>query len=191
MGSSSLKRVGPVFLGHTRDALAERRPPTILAARSDVHWAQWSARAACNAGSVCVIDPGSTFLEEWRRRFAMLGIAQLRSPAFAHPAAFDPAALTDFAVKRHRAHRSTLPRHTTPPLSASSKAQGSSPLRPLFSGAQYCTPSALQVERGRTAELLDPPAFTQRLAAGELQQPLMHAQPTTVLAPLVVRCPCR
>mmetsp|Transcript_39904 Transcript_39904/g.85156 ORF Transcript_39904/g.85156 Transcript_39904/m.85156 type:complete len:527 (-) Transcript_39904:218-1798(-) len=85
-------------------------------------------------GSVCIIDPGADFMEGWHKRFELLGIEHLRSPAFAHPAAFEPQALMDFAVLH-----------------------------------------------GREAELIDVPAFTQRLNSGELQQPLMQGLPSTSL----------
>lgn len=53
-------------------------------------------------GRVCVIDPGERFLDEWNKRFAALEIEVLRSPAFAHPAACEPPALMNFAVREGR-----------------------------------------------------------------------------------------
>ena len=64
--------------------------------------------AALNEGSlkkdvkVCVIDPGSHFMQAWNTRFETLEITHLRSPAIAHPVAFDPTALVDFAVGQGR-----------------------------------------------------------------------------------------
>ena len=53
-------------------------------------------------GSVCVIDPGSHFNEAWNTRFKALDIKHLRSPAFAHPVAFEASALTNFAIREGR-----------------------------------------------------------------------------------------
>lgn len=53
-------------------------------------------------GSVIVVDPGATFLEHWNARFAALEIKHLRSPAFAHPRAYEPQALVNFAVEHGR-----------------------------------------------------------------------------------------
>ena len=53
-------------------------------------------------GSVCVIDPGARFMQSWHSRFDALEINHLRSPAFAHPAAFDPSALVDYAIAEGR-----------------------------------------------------------------------------------------
>ena len=67
-----------------------------------------AALAALNDGSlqenikVCVIDPGSHFMQAWNSRFDTLEINYLRSPAIAHPVAFDPTALVDFAVDEGR-----------------------------------------------------------------------------------------
>ena len=52
--------------------------------------------------AVCVIDPGSHFMQSWNARFDALEIRDLRSPAIAHPVAFDPTALVDFAVEEGR-----------------------------------------------------------------------------------------
>ena len=54
--------------------------------------------------AVCVMDPGQSFLEEWNKRFEALGIAHLRSPAVAHPKAYEPQALVNFAESQGRAH---------------------------------------------------------------------------------------
>ena len=53
-------------------------------------------------GTVCVLDRGHTFMEEWDARFAALEIPHLRSPAAAHPRAYEPQALMDYAVKHGR-----------------------------------------------------------------------------------------
>ena len=50
------------------------------------------------------MDPGQSFLEEWNKRFEALGIAHLRSPAVAHPKAYEPQALVNFAESQGRAH---------------------------------------------------------------------------------------
>lgn len=52
--------------------------------------------------AVCVIDPGSHFNEAWNQRFRALEINHLRSPAFAHPMAFEPSALLNFAIREAR-----------------------------------------------------------------------------------------
>ena len=52
--------------------------------------------------AVCVIDPGSHFMQSWNTRFRALEINHLRSPAFAQPVAFEPTALVDFAVREGR-----------------------------------------------------------------------------------------
>ena len=41
-------------------------------------------------------------MQSWNTRFEALEIDHLRSPAFAHPVAFDPTALVDFAVEQGR-----------------------------------------------------------------------------------------
>ena len=58
--------------------------------------------ALCRALAVCVLDPGSHFLQSWNTRMDALEISNLRSPALAHPAAFEPAALVDFAAREGR-----------------------------------------------------------------------------------------
>lgn len=57
----------------------------------------WFAR-----DTVCVIDPGSHFNESWNARFDALEIGHLRSPALAHPMAFEPTALVSFAIREGR-----------------------------------------------------------------------------------------
>ena len=42
--------------------------------------------ALCRALAVCVLDPGSHFLQSWNTRIDALEISNLRSPALAHPA---------------------------------------------------------------------------------------------------------
>ena len=67
-----------------------------------------AALAALNEDSllkddaVCVIDPGSHFMQSWNTRFDALEIKYLRSPAIAHPVAFDPTALVNFAIDEGR-----------------------------------------------------------------------------------------
>ena len=62
-----------------------------------------AALAALDEGSrVVVIDPGSHFMQSWNTRFEALEISHLRSPAIAHPVAFDPTALVDFAIGEGR-----------------------------------------------------------------------------------------
>lgn len=51
--------------------------------------------------SVCVVDP-EPWLHCWRNRFAALGISWLRSPAMAHPDAFDAWSLAAFARESGR-----------------------------------------------------------------------------------------
>jgi Pyridine nucleotide-disulphide oxidoreductase len=51
---------------------------------------------------VCVIDPAPYWLETWRRHFTVLGIDYLRSPALAHPNAFDQNALLAYAMATGR-----------------------------------------------------------------------------------------
>ena len=41
-------------------------------------------------------------MESWNTRFTALDIKHLRSPAFAHPVAFEPTALLDFAIREGR-----------------------------------------------------------------------------------------
>ena len=57
-------------------------------------------RPVCIAA--CVIDPGSHFMQSWNKRFEALEISHLRSPAFAHPVAFEPKALVNFAIREGR-----------------------------------------------------------------------------------------
>ena len=52
--------------------------------------------------AACVIDPGSHFMQSWNNRFEALDISHLRSPAFAHPVAFEPNALVNFAIREGR-----------------------------------------------------------------------------------------
>ena len=53
-------------------------------------------------GAVAVLDPGAQFMQQWHARFAALEIEYLRSPAFVHPVAFQPAALVNFAIREGR-----------------------------------------------------------------------------------------
>ena len=52
--------------------------------------------------SVCVVSPSDGWLDTWRTRFAALGIPYLRSPLFAHPDAFSPSALREYAFRNGR-----------------------------------------------------------------------------------------
>ena len=62
-----------------------------------------AALAALDEGSrIAVIDPGSHFMQAWNTRFDGLEISHLRSPAIAHPVAFDPTALVDIALDEGR-----------------------------------------------------------------------------------------
>ena len=51
---------------------------------------------------VCVIDGSEDWMADWDKNFATLDIQFLRSPALAHPDAFDPNALLAFAVANGR-----------------------------------------------------------------------------------------
>ena len=53
-------------------------------------------------GMVGIIDPNEGFCEGWNKRFASLEIEHLRSPALAHPLAFEPMALVNFALREGR-----------------------------------------------------------------------------------------
>jgi hypothetical protein len=52
--------------------------------------------------SVCVIDPHSEWMEGWKEKFRALDIDFLRSPALAHPNAFDKNALLAYAIENNR-----------------------------------------------------------------------------------------
>ena len=52
--------------------------------------------------AVCIIDPGSHFMQAWNARFDALEITHLRSPALVHPVALDPAALVCYAIEEGR-----------------------------------------------------------------------------------------
>ena len=62
-----------------------------------------SPAAPQDGDAVCVIDPGSHFMQSWNTRFDALQIDHLRSPAFAHPKGFDPTALLNWAKSNGRA----------------------------------------------------------------------------------------
>ena len=51
---------------------------------------------------VCVIDPSGDWMVGWKENFSKLDITFLRSPALAHPDAFDENALLAFAVSQGR-----------------------------------------------------------------------------------------
>jgi hypothetical protein len=50
------------------------------------------------------MDPGTGFIEDWNKRYEALEISHLRSPAFAHPRAYEPWALVNFAQSHGRTH---------------------------------------------------------------------------------------
>ena len=70
--------------------------PHALAALSALHEGRLEDVGGPEA-NVCVIDPGTHFMQSWNARFDALQIDHLRSPAFTHPVAFEPTALLDFA----------------------------------------------------------------------------------------------
>jgi len=74
--------------------------------------ASYLVSAGVNADDLVVIDPEGDWMVAWRRRFAHLGIAHLRSPSVHHPHP-DPYALAKFAQERGRqrelVHRYGLP----------------------------------------------------------------------------------
>jgi hypothetical protein len=51
---------------------------------------------------VCVVDPSGDWMVGWKENFSKLDITFLRSPALAHPDAFDENALLAFAVSEGR-----------------------------------------------------------------------------------------
>jgi hypothetical protein len=51
---------------------------------------------------VCVVDPSGGWMVGWKENFSKLDIEFLRSPALAHPDAFDENALLAFAVSQGR-----------------------------------------------------------------------------------------
>eukprot|EP00039_Didymoeca_costata_P014470 m.234096 g.234096 ORF g.234096 m.234096 type:complete len:581 (-) comp16032_c0_seq19:40-1782(-) len=53
-------------------------------------------------GKACVIDPGASFMCQWKKQFEMLDIEYLRSPLFAHPEAYDEYALMNYAIQQGR-----------------------------------------------------------------------------------------
>lgn len=55
--------------------------------------------------SVCVIDPASEWLHEWKENFQQLRIQYLRSPAMAHPDTFDSKALLAYAYMQGQQHQ--------------------------------------------------------------------------------------
>ncbi|MFM8563306.1 MAG: FAD/NAD(P)-binding protein [Acidimicrobiia bacterium] len=63
--------------------------------------ASYLVAAGVNPDDLVVIDPGGEWMVAWRRRFAHLGIAHLRSPSVHHPHP-DPYALANFARERGR-----------------------------------------------------------------------------------------
>ena len=76
--------------------------PHALAALACLHDGVEADESAENKTPVCVIDPGSHFMQSWNSRFDALEIKSLRSPTLAHPAAFDPTALLDYATRENR-----------------------------------------------------------------------------------------
>ena len=67
--------------------------PHALAALACLHDGSLGSHSEEKSGTVCVIDPGSHFMQSWNSRFDNLEINHLRSPTLAHPAAFEPTAL--------------------------------------------------------------------------------------------------
>ena len=103
--------------------------PHALAALAALHDAGSQLRGD-KIGTVCVIDPGSRFMQSWNKRFDALEIDHLRSPAFAHPVAFEPTALVDFAVREGRTSELI-----DAPSTATERATGKSvPFGPLAEG---------------------------------------------------------
>ena len=76
--------------------------PHALATLSALHDGSLGSTSEQKPGSVCVIDPGSHFMQSWNSRFDNLEIQHLRSPTLAHPAVFEPTALLDFAAREDR-----------------------------------------------------------------------------------------
>jgi lysine/ornithine N-monooxygenase len=98
-------------------------------------------------GTVCVMDPGQNFLEEWHKRFEALGIAHLRSPAFAHPKAYEPQALVKFAESHGRTNELlnvpfVTQRHSTEGITAQEPLLYGLPTTALF--RDFC--SSLEAE---------------------------------------------
>ena len=52
--------------------------------------------------SVCIIDPHSQWMSQWKKSFELLKIQYLRSPALAHPSLFDSNALLAYAFEQGR-----------------------------------------------------------------------------------------
>jgi len=78
--------------------------PHALAALAALHDSSQcgDADSLQKVGTVCIVDPGSHFMESWNHRFEALEITNLRSPSFAHPVTFEPTALLDYAVREGR-----------------------------------------------------------------------------------------
>ena len=87
--------------------------------------------------AVCVIDPGSHFMEAWNTRFDALEITRLRSPAFAHPMAFEPTALLNFAIREGRTAELIDAPFVTKWLATTDVSQQDSDLKALPSTALF------------------------------------------------------
>ena len=86
---------------------ALQQPEGIL--KNDGMWSQWDLNkrkqrsSTIRELSICVIDPASCWLHEWKGRFKSLGIETLRSPAWATPEYFESGSgLLEFAHKTDR-----------------------------------------------------------------------------------------
>lgn len=93
------RRVG--FGSYTKVGTGSHRTrPTLCMLPHKMRSLTYSRRVPILA--VCVLDPGYRFMEAWDKRFEALKIEKLRSPAFAHPAAFEPRALVNYAIAQGR-----------------------------------------------------------------------------------------
>jgi len=81
-------------------------------------------------GRVAVIDRGEGFMEEWNSRFAALDIEVLRSPTLAHPCAYEPQALMNFAVRTRRTNEI----HNVPHVSSRMATDDMSAQQPMLLG---------------------------------------------------------
>jgi len=95
-GPAGLATLSALQESYSLDHLTDQQRDVILSVRT-------------NPGSgkkkkVCVIDPSGDWLVGWKENFSKLDIKFLRSPALAHPDAFDENALLAFAVSQGREH---------------------------------------------------------------------------------------
>lgn len=93
-------------------AKADHRVAIVGAGPQGLATAVYLVAAGVDPDDLVVFDPAGSWLATWRRRFGMLGIAHLRSPAVHHPHP-DPYALAEFARVERRTdelhHRYGLP----------------------------------------------------------------------------------